>query len=183
MSGWMELKHPIQLKQHQAQVKVFALIFILFYVSTQIFGLLISLHHLWYHTLSTSTYKKIFLKPGTSTDTSGDIPNVRPDATETPDSPETTSSPGQSVCFGFHSVSCGKLSTQVLGLLINVLGSQKSQQMCRISKQSFPLSDLNSIQTGGGSQKSILIALSAEHWINLCAFRTMNIALFTCQRF
>ena len=64
-------------------------------------------------TMSTSTYKKIFFKPGTSTDTSGDIPNVRPDATETPDSAETTSSPGQNVSFGFHPVSCGKLSTQI----------------------------------------------------------------------
>ena len=52
MSGWMELKHRRLLRQHQAQVKVFALIFILFYVSTQIFGLLINLHHLWYHTSS-----------------------------------------------------------------------------------------------------------------------------------
>ena len=64
-------------------------------------------------TMSTTTYKKIFVKPGTSRDTSGDIPNVRPDATETPDSAETTSSPGQNVSFGFHPVSCGKLSTQI----------------------------------------------------------------------
>ena len=109
MSGQMQLKHRIHLKQHQAQVKVFALFFIL--------------------------------------------------------------------C---HVASC---QPKYWDSFTNVLGSQKSQQMCRISKQSFPLSDLNSIQTGGGSQKSIFIALTAEHWMNLCAFRTMNIALFTCQRF
>ena len=86
MSGWMELKHRRQLKQHQP--------------ASSLISYLVKL------TMSTSTYKKIFFKPGTSTDTSGDIPNVSPDATETPDSAETTSSPGQNVCFGFHSVSC-----------------------------------------------------------------------------
>ena len=105
------------------------------------FSIPLKFHLCTLYTLSLSTFnRKRFLKPGTSGD------NARLDGTEAPETAETTSSPGQSVSFGFHSVSCGKLSTQVLGLLINVLGSQKSQQMCRISKQSFPLSDLNSIQ-------------------------------------
>ena len=34
MSGQMQLKHRIHLKQHQAQVKVFALVFILCYVAS-----------------------------------------------------------------------------------------------------------------------------------------------------
>ena len=42
-----------------------------------------------------------FSKPGTSTDTSGDIL----DATEEPETAQTTSSPGQNVCFGIHSLS------------------------------------------------------------------------------
>ena len=52
------------------------------------------------YTLSTSTFnRKKFLKPGTSGD------NARLDGTEAPETAETTSSPGQSVCFDFHSVS------------------------------------------------------------------------------
>ena len=40
-----------------------------------------------------------FSKPGTSTDTSGDILNDRLDEAEEPETAQTTSSPGQNVCF------------------------------------------------------------------------------------
>ena len=46
-----------------------------------------------------------FSKPGTSTDTSGDILNDRLDEAEEPETAQTTPSPGQNVCFGFHSLS------------------------------------------------------------------------------
>ena len=110
-----------------------------------------------------------FSKSGTSTGTSGNILNDRLDEAEEPETAQTTSSPGQNVCFGIHSLSTqpNRITVQYPGTLV-----------CNTFKQ-FPKGSGESDKTVITVSILVLLLLLLICLVLVCCRRCYFVLLFT----